>query len=217
MFKGIASVVRPALVLGVVFLGFGFAIIGYQGLRTLQELTAVEADRDQWQRPAEIIQSLNAAPGAAVADLGSGSGYFTLKLSSVVGSEGVVYAIDIRRAPLTFLWARAQIRRLRNVKIVLGAPDNPRLPENRLNSVLILNTYHELENPGAILDQVYRALIPGGRLVIADPQKTERGELSPESVEKDLQSHRFEVISRSDHFLDQPGRGMWWVITVRKP
>src|SRR5262252_3636553 len=103
MFKGIASVLRPALVLGVVFLGFGFAIIGYQGLRTLQELTAVEADRDQWQRPSEIIQALNVAPSAAVADLGSGSGYFALKLSSVVGSEGVVYAIDIRRTPLAFL------------------------------------------------------------------------------------------------------------------
>ena len=80
MLKRIARSLRPALVLLAVFITFGFAIIAYQAVRTLQQLTAIEAERDQWQRAPEIISSLNLKPDSIVVDLGSGSGYFALKL-----------------------------------------------------------------------------------------------------------------------------------------
>src|SRR5262245_34375353 len=117
--RRLANFVRPALVLLLVFLCLGFAVIAYQAIRTLQQLTAIEAERDRWQRPNDIIGALNLTGGAAVADLGSGSGYFTLKLSPAVGSQGAVYAVDIRRLPLRFLWIRALIRGQRNVRVVL--------------------------------------------------------------------------------------------------
>jgi predicted methyltransferase len=217
MLKRIASAFRPALVLLAVFLGLGFAIIAYQGVRTLQQLTAVEAERDQWQRPSDIIRALNLKQGNTVVDLGCGSGYFALKLSSVVGPGGTVYAVDIRQLPLRFLWVRTLIRRQHNVRTVLGEPDNPHLPYSTTNAVLIANTYHELDNPGAILDQVFQSLVSGGRLVIIDPIQTEHGELSHSSVETELRNRGFEVVSREDRFLTQPGRGTWLLIIARKP
>src|SRR5215813_12940887 len=204
MLKRIARFLRPALVLLAVFLAFGFAIIGYQAVRTLQQLTAVEAERDLWQRPDDVIRALNLQQGSKVVDLGSGSGYFALKLSRIVNSGGMVFAVDIRRLPLRFLWARALIRRQSNIRTVLGEPDNPHLPYSTFDAVLIANTYHELDNPSAILNHVFQSLVSGGRLVLVDPLQTEHGELPPTLVGNELQSHGFEIVSSDSHFLDQP-------------
>jgi hypothetical protein len=86
--KRIISFLRPALILIVVFMGVGLAGVGFQGIRTLQRLRIVEAERDQWQRPADIVRALNLKPGDVVVDFGSGAGYFALKLSDTVGSSG---------------------------------------------------------------------------------------------------------------------------------
>ena len=79
---------------------------GYSALNTISRLDFVEAKRDQWQRPAEVLQLLNIRPGDVVVDLGCGSGYFALKLSRLVGKNGRVIAEDIRGLPLAFLWLR---------------------------------------------------------------------------------------------------------------
>jgi SAM-dependent methyltransferase len=215
MIKRIARFFRPALVLLAMFLVFGLTIVAYQGVRTLQQLTAVEAERDQWQRPSEIINALDLRPGNTVADLGCGSGYFALKLSPVVGSKGTVLAIDIRRLPLNFLWVRTLLKRRHNVRTILGEPENPHLPSGTVDAVLIANTYHELDNRDAILNQVFQSLVSDGRLVIVDPLKTERGDTTVTSVENELRSHGFEILSDNQFFLDQPGRGQWWLITAR--
>ena len=95
----------------VLFLLCAIAILflvdtAYQGLNTLSRLNVVEAGRDQWQRPSEVLKALDLKPGYIVVDLGCGSGYFTLKLSAPVGKSGRVLAEDIRRLPLAFLWIR---------------------------------------------------------------------------------------------------------------
>ena len=81
----------------------------YQALNTFSRLNAVEAERDQWQRPSDVIQALDLRPGNVVLDLGCGSGYFTLKLSAPVGHSGRVIAEDIRSLPLMFLWFRVAL------------------------------------------------------------------------------------------------------------
>ncbi len=217
MLKRAANFLRPALVLAAVFFGFGFVIIAYQGVRTLQQLSLIEAERDQWQHSAEIIQTLKLSPGSTVADLGCGSGYFALKLSATVDSIGTVYAIDIRRLPLAVLWTRSLIGRRRNIDLVLGEPNNPHLPPNSVSAVLIANTYHELDNRGAVLNQLFRSLVPGGRLVIADPEKSENKELRIAMVEEELKNNGFEIVRIDSQFLQQPGRGPWWLIVARKP
>jgi len=213
----ILQFLRPALVLVVIFLALGFVIIGYQTVRTLQQLTAIEAERDRWQRQSDIIRALNLRQGSTVVDLGCGSGYFALKLSQAIGSQGTVVAVDIRRLPLRILWLRALVRNQRNIRSVLSEPDDPHLSPNAADAVLVVNTYHELESPEAILDHIFRSLVSGGSLVIVDPVQTENGRLAATNIETKLRTAGFEISARDDEFLTQPGRGSWLLIAARKP
>lgn len=225
MLKRIGNLIRPALVLLAVFLVFGIAIVAYQGMRTLQELNAVEAERDQWQRPADVIAPLNIKSGNVVVDLGSGAGYFALKLSDAVGPTGRVIAVDLRRLSLLFLRVRAFVQGKRNIQIIVGETDNPHLSTGNVDSVLIANTYHELTDPHAILRHTWRALRPKGRLVIVDraPPASERPQESlghhyttADTVETDLRKEGFSIIDRKDDFIHPPGDEVWWLIVASK-
>jgi ubiquinone/menaquinone biosynthesis C-methylase UbiE len=149
MLARIVRFLRPVLVLLTVIIVLGVGITAYQVVRTVQQLTIVEAERDRWQRPNDIIHELNLNRNSTVVDLGCGSGYFALRLSRVVNSGGSVLAVDIRRLPLTFLWIRAVIHGAHNVRTILGDPEDSHLPPRGVNAVLIANTYHELDNPKA--------------------------------------------------------------------
>jgi protein-L-isoaspartate O-methyltransferase len=173
-----------------------------QGMETLERLNVVERERDQWQRPSEIIRELKLKDGMVVADLGSGAGYFALKLSPIVGTNGTVLAVDLRKPPLAFLWIRARLWNRKNVTVRLGDADDPHLPA-RVDAVLMADAYGE-----AILDRVRQSLVPGGRLIIAG-----RG---PE-MEEQVRQEGFEIVRTSDHLLDQPGEGPWWLIVAQQP
>ena len=207
---------RPALVLLAVFVVVGIAGVAYQGVQTLQRLTFVEADRDRWQRPADIIRALDVKDGNVVVDFGSGSGYFTLKLSDAVGPRGEVIAVDLRNLSLQFLRIRALLQGKRNIRIIVREPDDPHLPDVIADSVLILNTYHELSNPQTILRHISQALRRGGRLVIIDRSQAEHP-LSPDMVEADLRQQGFELIGREDAFIKEPDADLWWLIVASKP
>ena len=140
----------------------------YSAIGTLRQLEEVESERDQWQRPGEVLQALALQPGNVVADLGSGAGYFALKLSPIVGKKGQVLAVDIRKLSLSFLWIRALLNQKRNIRIALSDEDNPRLPSGTVDAVLIANTFHELRAAKVMLDHVARSLREGGRLVVVD-------------------------------------------------
>ena len=200
----------------------------YQGLDTLSRLNVVEAERDQWQRPSDVIQALDLRPGDVVVDLGCGSGYFTLKLSAPVGQSGSVLAEDIRRFPLAFLWFRKFLKNERNVKVLHGDPNDPHLPIQGANAVLIANTYHEFTESQSILAHVFRSLVLGGRLVVVDrgpqsvatsrPQAAAEREISAEQVQSELVHAGFEIVSRQDRFIDRGGDDqLWWLIVVKKP
>lgn len=200
--------------------------LGYSAIQTFSRLNAVEAERDHWQRPSDILQALDLRPGNVVVDLGCGSGYFTLKLSSPVGGNGRVIAEDIRRLPLMFLQARAISRREHNVRIVVGDPTDPHLPMG-VNAVLILNTYHEFADSHPILAHVQQSLVPGGRVVVVDripkstpgyASETAEHEISADRVEGELRQANFEVVSRQDRFIEHDSYGeSWWLIIARKP
>ena len=199
---------------------------GYSALQTISRLNVVEAERDRWQRSPDIIEALDLKPGNVVVDLGCGSGYFTLKLSSPVGRSGRVVAEDIRRLPLMFLWVRAAQRGEHNVRIVVGEPTDPHLPTH-VNAVLILNTYHEFTDSHSILVHVGQSLIPTGRLVVVDREpklasgavsETAEHEISVERVESELRQANCEIVSRQDHFIEHDSYGEnWWLIVARKP
>ena len=200
---------------------------GYSALNTLSRLDVVEAERDQWQRPAAVLQALGIRPGDVVVDLGCGSGYFALKLSSPVGKAGRVLAEDIRRLPLTFLWFRTILKNERNVTVVRGGATDPHLFRRQVNEVLIANTYHELADSQAILAQVRQSLVSDGRLVVLDrsPNPADIGatrlaehEISAGQVESELRQAQFEIVSRQDDFIEKdPDNESWWLIVARKP
>lgn len=217
---------RLKLVLFVLFCGIVLFVsdTAYQALNTLSRLNTVEAERDQWQRPSDVIRELDLKPGSEVVDLGCGSGYFTLKLSPDVGGKGKVLAEDIRRLPLVFLWVRAFQRSEHNVNVLHGEPNDPHLPAHSVNAVLISNTYHEFTNAPAILAHVSQALVPGGRLVVLDREPrpvgppAEEHEISAQQVESDLTHAGFEIIGRQDRFIDKDPYGeSWWLISARLP
>ena len=198
--------------------------VGYQALNTLRLLDSIEAERDQWQRPSEVIEALNIKDGDSVVDLGCGSGYFSLKLSSPVGTSGKVIAEDIRSLSLAFLWVRAVRKGKHNISVRLGNIDDPHLRPNSANAVLISNSYHEFTAPKGIVDHVRESLVPGGRLVVIDrsPDYAHEGssafqehEISSVRVEADLRQAKFEIDSRDDHFIDNdPEHKTWWMIVA---
>jgi len=198
---------------------------GYAVVDTLSRLNAVEADRDLWQKPSEVIAALHLSPGDTVFDLGCGSGYFAVRLSSVVGKGGKVFAEDIRRLPLFFLWLRTVLRNS-NVEILHGEPSDPHLPVNGVNAVLIANTYHELSDSRSIVSAVSKALTGGGRLVIVDRQPAPApagAAVEPDhavslaQVETELHQAGFSVVVQDDRFIEQdPGHQSWWLLVARK-
>jgi len=106
--------------------------------------------------------------GSTVADLGAGSGYFTVRLAKAVGMAGKVYAVDIQQGMLDLLQRAVTKERLTNVIPVLGAVDDPRLPAASLDLVLMVDVYHELSSPQTTLAHLKNALKPGGRLVLLE-------------------------------------------------
>ena len=128
------------------------------------DLGLLEApDREQWQKPNLIMDELRIAEGSVVADLGAGGGWFTIRLARRVGPNGLVYAEDIQPQMIDATRRRAQHERLTNVRTVLGSPGDPRLPR-KIDAVLIVDAYHEIEDPIVLLKNVERSLNPQGRV-----------------------------------------------------
>lgn len=125
------------------------------------------AERDAWQKPAEVIAALHLRPGDWVADVGSGPGYFALRLARAVPA-GVVFAVDVEPRQLDRLNEHISAQGLRNIVPVLAVGDDPRLPAGRFDVVLVVNTYHHFPDRPHYLRRLREALRPRGRLVIID-------------------------------------------------
>jgi ubiquinone/menaquinone biosynthesis C-methylase UbiE len=212
-------------------------LLVYQLTQTLYQLRLAEDERDRWQRPNDVIGSLNLKGGDNVADVGCGVGYFTLKLAPKVAEHGSVLAEDILGESLTCLWVRASLRHQSNIRIIHGSSDDPDLPEGAVDAVLIANSYHEFTKPLAILDHAFRALRSNGRLVVLDrgPRnyhgesreiQMQQYQIATSIVEDEIRQRGFEVISQDDRFIDRPATErpgdrpddhVWWLIVARKP
>lgn len=159
-------------------------------------------DRDAWQRPDEIMDALQIAEGSSVADLGAGGGWFTIRLASRVGPNGVVYAEDVQPQMIEAIKRRVKRAQLNNVRTILGTSSDPLLPAP-VDAVLIVDAYHEMEEPVVMLRNVAATLKPGGRLGIVEfkkdgwgpgPEMNER--VDPERVIRDAEAAGLRLISR---------------------
>jgi len=129
------------------------------------------AERENEEEPDHAIDVLKITKGSSVADIGAGSGYMTVKLAKKVGAEGKVFANDIQPGMLELLNKRLTKSKITNVTTVLGTQEDPRLPLDALDLVLMVDVYHELSQPQLMLRHIKASLKPTGRLVLLEYRK----------------------------------------------
>jgi SAM-dependent methyltransferase len=122
--------------------------------------------RDAWQKPEEVIRALALAPAARVADIGAATGYFAVRLARAL-PQGRVYGVDIEPDMTRYLGERAERERLANLSAHLGAPDDPKLPEN-VHLVLVVNVYHHIGERPKYFSRLKSRLQAGGRVAVID-------------------------------------------------
>jgi predicted methyltransferase len=159
-------------------------------------------DRDAWQRPDQVMDALKIYDGNVVADLGAGGGWFTVRLAQRVGPNGRVYAEDVQRQMIEAIERRVAREQLTNVKTILGTQSDPRL-EEPVDAVLIVDAYHEMENPVGLLRNVAVRLKPNGRIGILNFRKDGHGpgppldqRVDPERIVSDAEAAGLRLIAR---------------------
>jgi ubiquinone/menaquinone biosynthesis C-methylase UbiE len=128
-------------------------------------------EREEEEAPSKALDALELKAGMVVADIGAGSGYYTVRMSKRVGPAGRVYATDIQQGMLDLLNRRIQLEHLENVTTVLGGFDDPALPANALDLAIMVDVYHELQSPQIFLRRLRETFKPGGRLVLLEFRK----------------------------------------------
>ena len=132
-------------------------------------------ERAKEQKPADVVAALGLKPGMSVADIGSGSGYFTRRFVEAVTESGMVYAVDIE--PEMLRYAKSSVEHMHvpyTAEFIEATPDNPKLPSASVDLIFLCNTYHHLEDRPAYFSRVRSALKPGGRIAVIDFYHDER-------------------------------------------
>ncbi len=168
--------------------------------------------REVFDRRVEILENVGLKPGMVVADIGAGTGLFTLPFAQAVGETGKVYAVDIAKNFLAHIRARATQAKAPNIEPVLCTEKSVELPENSIDLAFICDTYHHFEFPQATLASLKKALKPGGELVLIDFKRIE-GESSDwtlghvragqEVFEKEVTDAGFEKIRETTGLLTE--------------
>ncbi len=166
-----------------------------------------DSKRDAWQKPHEVILSLALKPDAVIADIGSGTGYFSVRFAHMV-PEGRVYGVDTEPDMVKYLAERTKREGLKNLIAVTGTPGDPRLPE-KVDLIIMVDTFHHIENRDRYFRRLHDSLKPGGRIAIIDfrmdspkgPPKSAR--LTPEDVQAELNGAGYALVQEHTFLPDQ--------------
>ena len=174
-------------------------VMGWQGADWLER-----SEREAEEEPEKALDALGDLSRAAVADIGAGTGYFTVRLAARVGAAGRVYANDLQPEMLKMLATRLARERISNVTLVQGTIDDPKLPPRSLDLVLMVDVYHEFSEPQKMLRGIRAALKPAGRLVLLEYRKEDprvpirfEHKMSVEEAKMELEAEGFRL-SRVD-------------------
>lgn len=137
--------------------------MSYRGAPWLERVERVVAER-----PEEVLDAMGLEPGDIVADIGVGSGYFARRIARRVGPEGKVYGVDIQPEMLDILRERARDEGIDNIELVLGEPNDPKLPAGTIDWMILVDVYHEISEPRAMLARMREALAPDGRVALLE-------------------------------------------------
>lgn len=158
--------------------------------------------RDERLQINRVMDILAIAPGKTVADIGAGSGWFTVRAARRVGEAGTVYAVDINPEAIRYIKSRTLKENLHNVKTVLGKPDDPLLPAN-VDAVLLLKTYHEVAQPITLLRNLRRSLAPGARIGVIDRNGNgENHGVAREVVIREANEAGYQLLEQDDFVKD---------------
>jgi ubiquinone/menaquinone biosynthesis C-methylase UbiE len=163
--------------------------------------------RDAWQMPDKVIATLGLKPGLKVADIGAGTGYFTIRLAKS-GAKPVVFASDIEASMLAHITKRAAAGHLANVKTAQASAESPNLPE-AMDLILIVNTIHHIPNRKAYFTKLAASLKPGGRLAIVDWKPgapmgpPEHFRFTPEKMNAELGAAGYKQVEKHDFLPNQ--------------
>lgn len=161
------------------------------------------ASREQKLHVDRVMDLLDITPGKSVADVGAGSGWFTVRAAARVGPSGQVFAEDINPDAIDYIKNRAAKGNLANVHTVLGEESDPKLPHSSVDAVLILKTYHEFANPILLMKRLRASLRPGAKIGIIDRNGngTDHG-LMPDIVEREMVQAGYHRIGQYDFTKD---------------
>ena len=165
-----------------------------------------DPERDAWQKPDELIRSLEIPADAVIADIGSATGYFPVRFARVA-MEGKVYGVDIEKTLVDYLNSRAKKENLSNLVSILGEPDDPKIPE-RADLVFICDTYHHIRDRGDYFENLKQYIQPEGRLVVVDFKlgdlpvgPPDKHKLAPDVVREELTGAGYRQVP---HALELP-------------
>lgn len=185
-------------------------------------------DRDKWMKVTQIFEMADIHRGDHVADIGCHQGYMSIRLADFIGETGKVYSVDVREDRLNKLKDIASKSGIGNIQTILGDYDDPKLKENTLDVVLIIDAYHEMKDYMEILQHAKKALKPNGRILVLEKLKSEmigksRQEqskahtLAPKFVEIELKEAGFEVITIEKdlgNWEENPDKKIWVMVGI---
>jgi ubiquinone/menaquinone biosynthesis C-methylase UbiE len=128
-------------------------------------------EREAEEAPGILMKALKLRNGEIICDLGAGSGYLTVRLAAAVGEKGRVKAVDVQPEMIELLKQRLDREKIENVDLILGDEKNPHLPASSVDTVLMVDVYHEFEYPYEMMEHIVRSLRPGGRVVFVEYRK----------------------------------------------
>lgn len=165
----------------------------------------VRGEREQEERASQMLKVLGVKPGQVVCDLGCGNGFHTLKLAKMVGPRGRVLAVDVQREMLLLLKQRAKENELANIELIHSLYHDPKLPEGKLDLVLLVDVYHEFSHPEHMLRAIHKGLKPEGRIALVEfraedpkvPIKPEH-KMTKEQILKEYRPNGFRLVGEYD-------------------
>jgi ubiquinone/menaquinone biosynthesis C-methylase UbiE len=172
-------------------------------------------DRDKKLEIDRVMDLLHIAPGKTVADIGAGSGWFTVRAARRVGRRGTVFAEDINPDAIHYIDQRATKERLTNIRTVLGTPDDAKLAPASIDAVLMLKVYHEIARPIPFMQGLHAALRPGARIGIVDRNGngTDHG-LNRDVLEKEMAEAGYKEVGFYD-FTKKDGQDYFLIFVAR--
>lgn len=199
---------RPNLALRWILVG----VASLAGCEGISKLDATRLGRGSWQHPEAVVSALNLEPGNQVADIGAGKGYFVPYFAAAVGPEGLVYAVEVDDDRVESLRDRFSKERP-NVHVIRGEFNDPLLPEGRIDTIVIVNTFHHIENRTDYFVRLQSNLAPAGRIAIIEPDSDLTGILSlfqheghtsagPEII-KEMQAAGYQLVESHDFLPTQ--------------